>query len=142
MNFQSDYNKFPLELELNWSGFRARAADLMRCGWDIEAVHDPARFSSCLLLRNSQLNLEGMSSDISVVQWTQMVDPRMNGRGLRYDEGQEIRIQIGSNARVPSYRLTPQIASTSTPIELGQYITPDEFISIINVIGRNDKPDS
>jgi len=137
MNFHTDFNKFPLELELNFSGWRGRAHDLMRCGWDIEVMANHHNFTSLLALRNKHLNVEGISMDISVVGWSQMVDPRLMHEN-HYGDGYDIRVQLGSKIKAASYHMTPEMVSTSAPIELGHFITPDEFVPIMTAFGEKE----
>lgn len=138
MNFHTDYNKFPLELEFDFSGWRGRAYDLMRCGWDIESMISHETYSTTLVLRNKSLNVEGISMDISVVQWSQMVDPRLVQTYDLHDVRYNIRVQLGNNIRASAYRMTPEVVSSSMPIELGQFVQPDEFVTIISAFGDKE----
>lgn len=74
--------------------------------------------------------------DISVVGWSQMVDPRLMRDD--YGDGYDIRVQLGSKIKAASHRIMPEMVSASAPIELGQFITPDEFVPIMTVFGKKE----
>lgn len=128
MNFHTDYNRLPYDLDLQWDGWRSTIGDLARSGWEMKVVMEPERMESVIVMKNEKLSLTGHGG-MTVIQWHEVHHYPHTTAKRSYDEGNfAIRMYVGGNVTVQSaVRLSPEVIDSSKPVELGSYYEPDSF---------------
>lgn len=121
MNFHTDFNRLPYDLDLQWDGWHSTVGDLARSGWEMEVMFEPHRMESLLIMKNEKLGLTGHGG-MTVIQWHEMHRHPIGG------EWYSIRMYVGGNIVVQStMMMNTKVLESSTPVELGSYYEEDKF---------------
>ena len=129
MNYRTDFNVIPMEVELHWNGWRTTALHLRQAGWELEMVQHMQSLSSVLVIQNPDLKMYGASRDgIDIARWEMWHTSRLNQRMGRVGINDVLTVEMRL-ARHISIDMPPQIMSMQSweeeteiaPIEFGSF---------------------